>query len=43
MLYNTQKGVIMKKFWRGYTKDGGIISEALGAKWDECKKYIGGM
>jgi len=30
----------MKKFWRGYTKDGGIISEALGAKWDECKNEI---
>ena len=30
----------MKKFWRGYTKDGGIISEALGAKWDECKNEV---
>jgi len=30
----------MKKYWRGYAKNGMIISEALGAKWDECKKDI---
>jgi len=25
----------MEKYWRGMTKDGGIVSEALGAQWGE--------